>query len=345
MIVVGGAVLLYALEPFQTFPQGVQPGSQTGASTTNGSSLTPSSVTSASGPPSSPVIGNGTAIVTYPPEYAILQNYTLALINRDRARYGLSPVAISSVDSGQQHADSMLYFGYFSHWDTQGYKPYMRYTLLNGSGAVEENVAYEFSTIPTFRGPSAVELVLSKLEYEMMYNDSACCNNGHMHNILDPLHNRVSIGVAYNSTRVYLVEDFENVYISFTRPFTSQGGTISLFGTSSLDLSGVQVLVFYDEYPHTLTSAQLGAAPYSGSYDQGNFTGGVVPSCVLSCLTYQGYVTTTAQTWNVTANSIGIRFQISKFVQAYGRGVYTVYLEEHGRTTPEVIFDMSFFAG
>lgn len=26
----------------------------------------------------------------------------------------------------------MLYYDYFSHWDTQGYKPYVRYTLLGG---------------------------------------------------------------------------------------------------------------------------------------------------------------------------------------------------------------------
>lgn len=70
-----------------------------------------------------------------------LVNYTLSLINSDRNGYVVNPngtinewvmpigenypqnVSLSSVDSAQQHADDMLENHYFSHWDTQSYKP------------------------------------------------------------------------------------------------------------------------------------------------------------------------------------------------------------------------------
>jgi hypothetical protein len=48
-------------------------------------------------------------------------------------------------------------------------------------------------------------------EWAMMNNDLQCCNNGHRNNILDPRANRVSIGIAYDSSShiIYFVEDFE----------------------------------------------------------------------------------------------------------------------------------------
>ena len=94
---------------------------------------------------SNPNNPNGTAPTTMPPSTTIsnstaapnatiesLYNYTLSLINNDRAQFGLLPVTLSNELSGQQHAESMLNNHYFSHWDTYGLKPYMRYTLSGG---------------------------------------------------------------------------------------------------------------------------------------------------------------------------------------------------------------------
>jgi uncharacterized protein YkwD len=61
----------------------------------------------------------------------------------------VSNITLSSVNSAQQHAENMLTNGYFSHWDTNGYKPYVRYTLAGGQGAVNENIAARFSSTPT----------------------------------------------------------------------------------------------------------------------------------------------------------------------------------------------------
>ncbi len=78
--------------------------------------------------------------------YSDLVNYALSLINSDRQSNGLQNVSLSSIDSAQLHAEDMLKNGYVSHWDMNGYKPYMRYTLAGGQGAVAENIAWQGET-------------------------------------------------------------------------------------------------------------------------------------------------------------------------------------------------------
>jgi len=183
-------------------------------------------------------VGNSSKI-DYPSDYGALANFTLGVINQERAAASLNPVVLSSVPSGQQHADSMVYYGYFSHWDNQGYKPYMRYTLLGGTGSVSENAALNYCTKspPDSARPIAarcslqtIEKAINGSEWMMMNNDSACCNNGHRANILDPLHDRVSVGIAYNSTTIFLVEDFENSYIG-SESLRLSAGVVTLQGS------------------------------------------------------------------------------------------------------------------
>lgn len=282
--------------------------------------------------------------ISYPSNFAVLENYSLNAINQDRESAGLSPVALSPIPSAQEHADSMLQNDYFSHWDTQGYKPYMRYTILNGTGFVEENVAYEATTLPTFVTTSSVESAISSLEWQMMNNDSACCQNGHRDNILTPYHNRVSIGVAYDSTNVYFVEDFETYLTTFSTPI-AQGNTVTLVGNTSGNINPTSILIFYDPPPQPLTSSQLDTE-YYGSYDQGTFLGGIVPQCngIFSrCLQFAQGITEQASTWQVSGDSIDVQFSISNFVQKNGNGVYTVYLVQGSQENPEYLTSISIF--
>ena len=78
--------------------------------------------------------GSSAVEITYPSDYSEWQNYSLSIINQNRTSSGLNPVTLSPIPSAQQHADSMLQSGYFSHWDTQGYKPYMRYSVSGRDG-------------------------------------------------------------------------------------------------------------------------------------------------------------------------------------------------------------------
>jgi uncharacterized protein YkwD len=280
--------------------------------------------------------------IGYPHRYSQLANFTLGLINKDRAASGLDPVVPSPSLSGQQHADSMLFFGYFSHWDTQGLKPYVRYSLLNGTGAVEENVAFESTRLPAFTSLGDMESAIARLEYQMMNNDSACCDNGHRTNILDPLHNMVSIGIAYNATRLYIVQDFENRYLTLANPIVTNED-VTIDANSSIHLTNVQLVIYHDPSPSNLTDAQLGATPYSGSYDAGEFVGGVVPACMLECESYQNGLTVSANRWSVTNSTVQIGFHLTKFVSIYGSGVYTVYLETSVNGRPEPLFLQSVF--
>ncbi|MDA4130061.1 MAG: CAP domain-containing protein [Thaumarchaeota archaeon] len=287
---------------------------------------------------------NSTVEIGYPSNYQQLQSYALAIINENRTSSGLDPVTLSPIPSGQQHADSMLTNGYFSHWDTQGYKPYMRYSVLSGTGFVEENVAYEFTSLPEYTSTHTIERAIGSLEWQMMNNDSGCCNNGHRDNILTFFHNRVSIGIAYDATHVYFVEDFETFLTTLNTPI-SQGNTVNIVGNTSGNISPTSILIFYDPVPTTVSSSELNSN-YYGPYGQGSFLGGVVPPCngIFSrCLQFSQGVTEDASVWQVNGNSIDIQFSLSNFAQKNGNGVYTVYLVQGTQNNPEFLTSISIF--
>ncbi len=302
------------------------------------SSVTGASSTSSTGTLNytiyAPLIQKGVANISYPSDYSALAAYALGLINQDRAAFSLSPVTLSTSSAGQQHADSMLRYKYFSHFDTQGFKPYMRYSLLGGRGAVEENVAFVYNYPPHFTTTGSVEDAVKTLEYSMMNNDSQCCHNGHRDNILTGLHNKVSIGVAYNDTAVYFVEDFENYYITLN---------ISVSSVYYVTMTGVPLksapsansaYVTYDNTPSTETSAQLNSGPHE--YGPGNLTGGVLPPCSLFCRTFGQGTTVYADTWKFTSTQVAISFSLHDFIQRYGAGVYTIYLITGSDTTSTI---------
>ena len=104
------------------------------------------------------------------PSHEELVDFALSLINSDRQANGLQNVTLSNVNSGQQHAEEMLAHGYFSHWDTNGYKPYIRYTIAGGKGAVSENIGLVENW--SSAGISQVQ-ALNESEWGMMYDDAA----------------------------------------------------------------------------------------------------------------------------------------------------------------------------
>jgi uncharacterized protein YkwD len=294
-----------------------------------------------------PDIVNGSAAIAYPPDYCTLVSYALGQVNSDRAANGTGPVVLDYNQAAQQHADSMLYHGYFSHYDTQGYKPYMRYTLLGGRGSDSENVAYFYYSIPHFTSTGSVESAIQELEHSMVYNDSACCNNGHKYNILDPLHNRVSIGIAYNSTYVYFDEEFENVYINLNFSVTSASASNPLFvtmrGTPIQSVAAPSsIYIAFDNTTSALTVPQLNNGPHE--YGPGTLVGGVLPpeGPVGTCGQFSSGTTVCARTWTFNSHTVDIEFSLNDFVSTYGPGVYTVYLIT-GSSTESAITTISIF--
>jgi len=276
---------------------------------------------------------------TQPPQspiynYEELVNYALSQVNKDRLEHGRSNVSLSSIDSGQRHADNMLRHQFFSHWDTNGYKPYMRYTLVGGQGSVAENVAWQYSSVPF-----DLKEAIRSLEWEMMYNDSEW-DWGHRDNILNSFHNKVSIGIAYDNYNLYFVQDFENDYISWSTMSIAQNGEVLMSGSfRSRELSLDSINIFYDPLPSNLTSDQLEKAPYNGGYGAGTFVGMTLPSGWESV---EG-ITITAQTWVQTSSTFQIRFNLSSAFKAHGKGVYTLYLQPDPDMTEDSLTTYSFW--
>ena len=263
-----------------------------------------------------------------------LVNYALSLINSDRQANGLQNVTVSSVNSGQQHAEEMLKNGYFSHWDIQGYKPYMRYTIAGGKGAVSENIGRveDWST-----AGMTEKQALNESEWGMMYDDAAW-NWEHKDNILNPLHNKVSIGVASDHNYVYFVEDFENDYILWNQMNDTNNqvvmeGTIQRPQQSNIQ----QIAVFYDN-PSPLTVNQLEQTPYQSGYDAGTYVGSVLPP---NWQAEQG-TTITADNWYQAGNNFRISFSLQEAIGANGNGVYTLYIET-GNNTADSLTTYSLF--
>ncbi len=249
-----------------------------------------------------------------------LANYALFLINTDRQANGLQNVTLSSINSGQNHANEMLKNVYFSHWDMNGYKPYMRYTLAGGKGAVAENCAAILGYY------SSLKQALKDMENSMMYDD-ASSNWGHKDNILNPLHNEVSIGIAFDANNVYLVQDFEDDYISWSQ-LSVNGNQVTMQGVLQTQTSIKQIDIYYDN-PAPLTVNQLNHDPYQHSYDAGTDVAIIVPPLPSdqyydwSGISVKGIV---ADTWSQNGNSFQIGFSFSQAVASYGKGVYTLYV-------------------
>lgn len=245
--------------------------------------------------------------------------YTLKLINDDRADFKLNPVSLGNNTAAQAHADDLLKLNCLSHWGSDGMKPYMRYTLLDGKYFVEENAAAVFifnnTTLPS---TEEMKSFLKELEHNMMYNDSTS-NWGHRTNILDPMHTHVNIGIAYSSQAFIVVQDFENILVSW-QIFDIKNTVITLKGRFLQDLNPYMVLIYYDPPPTPLAADQLRQAPYNDGYTMGDKVGAVLNKGYEVSIPY-----IYAVKWSQLGQNFEISFDFSKFVQK--DGVYTIAFE------------------
>lgn len=193
-----------------------------------------------------------------------LRDYALDKINEDRKSFGQPPVRLGHNKASQIHAEDVFRTGKLSHWMTNGEKPYMTYSRLGGNDSVFQNVA--------IGGYSSYQICLSDpgndctrfspyeiidiLEYEMIYNDVQCCDDGHKYNIVDPRHNLVSIGIAYNDYFLVIVQNFENDYVDLDYPLagdvqddTLRGTLVNMTGDVSHGYRVFGITINYDELP------------------------------------------------------------------------------------------------
>jgi len=123
----------------------------------------------------------------------------VALINRDRAGQGLSPVELDEeapTQSGQAHANDMAAHGFLGHWGTDGSVPEQRLNDAGGSDMVLENALCFTDETRRTLDPAPLIAIEQIEKAEDMFFHEVPPNDGHRKNILKPFHKRVGVGIA-----------------------------------------------------------------------------------------------------------------------------------------------------
>lgn len=258
-----------------------------------------------------------------------LVQHVLNRINKDRADFGLLPVELSSNQAAQIHAEDVFGTRQISHWMTNGEKPYMTYTQYDGEGSVQQNVAiagfspeqYDQCVTNVLVKCEEIEPLstIDQLQYEMMYNDKECCNDGHKNNILNPRHTHVSIGIVYDQYYLALVQNFENNY----------GLDVDVEDSSEIEISGTllegqldHIAIYYDEMPTR--------AAYEQNKDLLSYSAGELVAVIVKPLppgyyyeSLEGYDIIEADRWIEQSDSVNIGFDLADAVEE--DGAYTLF--------------------
>ena len=274
-----------------------------------------------------------------------LVQHVLNRINKDRADFGLLPVELSSNQAAQIHAEDVFGTRQISHWMTNGEKPYMTYTQYDGEGSVQQNVAiagfspeqYEQCVTNVLIKCEEIEPLstIDQLQYEMMYNDKECCNDGHKNNVLNPRHTHVSIGIVYDQYYLALVQNFENNY----------GLDVDVEDSSEIEISGTllegqldHIAIYYDEMPTR--------AAYEQNKDLLSYSAGELVAVIVKPLppgyyyeSLEGYDIIEADRWIEQSDSVNIGFDLANAVEE--DGAYTLFaLVKDG----EEVFDVTSYS-
>ena len=200
----------------------------------------------------------------------------LDLINQARADAGSPGVTLGANNAAQKRAETMLRNCTFSHWDTNGLKPYMRYSLAGGYHPNAENIysANECGLSDTHRQSNLTPQQMSAQAMTILMNSPS-----HRETIIDPLHQRVNIGLAWDKHTFKAVQHFESDHVNYTTPPTLEGNTLTLEGTLKQPQrfqNGMppSAVISYDPPPKRLTRGQLSK---TYCYDQGDVVAAVTP--------------------------------------------------------------------
>lgn len=157
--------------------------------------------------PSPPV--DSSQQVTQPETYTIdqLRQITLDDINQYRLQAGLTQLPLHNAKASQAWANHLLSEGCIAHREGNS-GPEQRY-LDNG-----DKLQMIFENVSGGYGTTSMDIISSikQADSEMINNDSDQ-NNAHRNNILNPNHTSVSIGIAYDTQRLILVQDFQEPVI------------------------------------------------------------------------------------------------------------------------------------
>ena len=263
--------------------------------------------------------------------------YTLNQINSEREKYGLKPLSLFINNTvAQQHAKEMASYGYLSHWNLKGYKPYMRWGFEGFTWfGISESIGATF--IEDGKIWTQYELLESIKDhiYNMIYNDEES-NWGHRDDLLDPCHNYVAIGVAFSEkTFALVIDSIDNHILWSEKPEVLDSklymsGIIPYRFINKSDRVPINIYVFYDKIPEEVSVFELNNVfPSSWSYGETNKPiAGILPK---SNIYYEDIKTIYAEKYITRNTEKGLFFEITVDLKHIlnREGVYTfIILQE-----------------
>ena len=189
-----------------------------------------------------------------------LRSQLLRLINRDRVRFGLRPVALDPATSAlaDAYCREQIRNRTMGHFSIDGLAPYMRYSFAGGNDGLSENAA-AWSANYSFSDRSLFEM-MSRSEASMM--SEAGPHDGHRRAILDPYATHVGIGLAWERGEFRIVEEFLRRYIQWTRPIPRSAVTsdrVLLSGKPPGGYAVEAITIHRDPLPHAMTALAVNA--------------------------------------------------------------------------------------
>lgn len=170
------------------------------------------------------------------------RRYMIELVNRDRTSMGLAPVELDEgapTKAGQGHAEDMAAHGFLGHWGTDGSVPEQRHTDAGGADMVLENASCFTDERARTLDPDPRIDPRNVERTEAMFFHEQPPNDGHRRNILNPIHNKLGVGVAQplaTATEIpspCFAQEFVDAYGTYARiPRTVRiGGVVRIKGT------------------------------------------------------------------------------------------------------------------
>lgn len=173
-------------------------------------------------------------------DYSEAQRFVLGLVNRDRKKAGLAPVALDDAASkaGLRHARDMAAKGFTGHLGSDGSTPEQRYTEGGGTDFVQENAACLSDTVERRLDPKPRFDAAKLAALHEMFMAEVPPNDGHRRNVLNALHNRVGIGLAQPAdvAQPCLAQEFVDDYGEYEPLPREAKATLHVAGTISPSL-------------------------------------------------------------------------------------------------------------
>lgn len=179
------------------------------------------------------------------------------MINADRAAAGLAPVEYSEELSraADAHCREMLASGFTSHWNRDGWKPYLRYAAAGIRDNTSENIHSMWTT--DFREDKLWDYVA---EGHRGFMAEKPPDDGHRRSVLGEQHTHVGIGIAYDDHGLRMIELFGGRYAQLEALPLKARLKDRLFIKGRLRRASDRLLgisVFYEPLPQSLSRVQL----------------------------------------------------------------------------------------